>query len=227
VPPRRSLSSNTFVGSEGEEIVIAAARIGFALFLSLVGSMVSAAPVQGTDYTSISPPQPPTTTGKVEVIEFFSYGCPHCAHLQPLLKQWEKAELPENAVLVRVPVAFGRREWGQLVRAYYALEATGDLERLDDKLFDAIHQQNQQLFDVESLTAWAAQNGIDANKFRSTFNSPEVTAKAVRADQLSRDYRINGVPTLTIAGKYKAIGKDYPDMLRITRELATQAAAGK
>ena len=111
--------------------MIAAARIGFVLFLSLVGSMVSAAPVQGTDYTLIQPSQTPTTTGKVEVIEFFSYGCPHCFHMAPLLKQWQKTELPANAVLVRVPVSFGRREWGQLVRAYYTLEATGDLGRLD------------------------------------------------------------------------------------------------
>jgi thiol:disulfide interchange protein DsbA len=207
--------------------VIAAARIACVLFLSLVGATASAAPTQGTEYTLLSPPQTQTTSGKVEVIEFFSYGCPHCFHLQPLLKQWEKSELPANAVLVRVPVSFGRREWGQLVRAYYTLEATGDLQRLDDKLFDAIHQQQQALFDLESLTAWAAQNGIEANKFRSTFNSPEVTAKAVRAEQLSRDYKINGVPTLTVAGKYKAIGKDYPDMLRITRELVTQAGSGK
>ena len=207
--------------------MIAAARIVFVLFLSLAGSMVSAAPVQGTDYTLLSPPQTPTTTGKVEVIEFFSYGCPHCFHLQPLLKQWEKAELPANAVLVRVPVAFGRREWGQLVRAFYTLEATGDLERLDDKLFDAIHQQQQPLFDLENLTGWAAQNGVDANKFRSTFNSPEVTAKAMRAEQLSREYKINGVPTLTVAGKYKALGKDYSDMLRITRELVSLAGSAE
>jgi thiol:disulfide interchange protein DsbA len=204
--------------------VIAAARIAFALFLSLVGSLALAAPTQGVDYQLISPPQTPTTTGKVEVIEFFSYGCPHCFHMAPLLKQWQKAELPANAVLVRVPVAFGRREWGQLVRAYYALQATGDLERLDEKLFDGIHKDHQQLFDIEALTAWAAANGVDANKFRTLFNSPEVTAKAVLADQMSRDYKIEGVPTLTVAGKYKALGKDYPDMLRITRELVTQAS---
>lgn len=208
--------------------MITAARIAFALFVSLAASVVSAAPVQGTEYTVLSPPQAPTTTtGKTEVIEFFSYGCPHCFHLQPLLEQWEKSELPANAVLVRVPVAFGRREWGQLVRAFYTLEATGDLKRLDAKLFDAIHQQQQPLFDLESLTAWAAQNGVDANKFRTTFSSPEITAKAMRADQLSRDYKINSVPTITVAGKYKAQGKDYPDMLRITRELVTQAAAAK
>jgi thiol:disulfide interchange protein DsbA len=204
--------------------VIAAARIGFALFVLLVGSMVSAAPVQGTDYTLISPPQTPTTTGKVEVIEFFSYGCPHCFHMSPLLKQWQQKELPANAVLVRVPVAFGRREWGQLVRAYYTLEASGDLERLDEKLFTAIHEQHQQLFDLESLTAWAAQNGVDANKFRTLFSSQEVTNRAMQADQMSRDYKINGVPTLAVAGKYTALGKDYPDMLRITRELVTLAS---
>lgn len=206
-----------------------AARILFALFLSIAGSLsttpAQAAPAQGTDYTLLNPPQAQTTTGKVEVIEFFSYGCPHCYHMSPLLTEWKKTQLPANAVLIKVPVSFGRREWGQLVRAYYTLEATGDLERLDAKLFAAIHTEGQQLFDLDSLAGWAAKNGIDANKFRAQFTSPEITAKAMRAEQLSRDYMINGVPTLTIAGKYRAIGKDFPDMLRITRELVDQAAA--
>lgn len=203
--------------------MIVAVRMVLVLLLSLTSAWAStlaiAAPAQGTDYALISPPQPPTTTGKVEVVEFFSYGCPHCYHLQPLLTQWKKAELPANAVLVRVPVSLGRREWGQLVRAFYTLEATGDLERLDDKLFDAIHKDGQQLHDIDTLAAWAAQNGIDANKFRTQFNSPEVSAKAMRAEQLARDYKISGVPTITVAGKYRALGKDYADMLRITREL--------
>ena len=203
--------------------MIVAVRMVLALLLSLASAWAStlamATPAQGTDYALISPPQPPTTTGKVEVVEFFSYGCPHCYHLQPLLTQWKKAELPANAVLVRVPVSLGRREWGQLVRAFYTLEATGDLERLDDKLFDAIHKDGQRLFDIDMLAAWAAQNGIDANKFRTQFNSPEVSAKATRAEQLAREYKISGVPTITVAGKYRALGKDYPDMLRITREL--------
>jgi thiol:disulfide interchange protein DsbA len=206
--------------------VTATARLVFALFLSLSSWAAFAAPAQGTDYALITPPQKPITTGKVEVIEFFSYGCPHCFHLQPLLNDW-KAQLPENAVLIKVPVSFGRREWGQLVRAYYALEATGDLRRLDDALFAAIHEQQKKLFDVDSLATWAAENGVDANKFRTQFNSPEVSQKAVLAEQLSRDYKINGVPTITIDGKYRALGKDYPDMLRITRELVDQAATGK
>jgi thiol:disulfide interchange protein DsbA len=190
------------------------------------GWAASAAPVQGTDYSLISPAQAQITSDKVEVIEFFSYGCPHCFHLQPLLNDW-KSQMPANAVLIKVPVSFGRREWGQLVRAYYTLEATGDLHRLDDALFNAIHKEGKQLIDVDSLATWAAANGVDANKFRTQFNSQEVTQKAMLAEQLSRDYKINGVPTITVAGKYRALGKDYPDMLRITRELIDQAATGK
>lgn len=201
-----------------------AARLVFALFLSLSFlPSAPAAPTQGTDYALITPPQNQITSGKVEVIEFFSYGCPHCFHLQPLLNDW-KARLPANAVLIKVPVAFGRREWGQLVRAYYTLEATGDLRRLDDALFNAIHEERKPLFDVDALAAWAAANGVDANKFRTAFNSPEVTQKAMLAEQLSRDYKIQGVPTITVAGKYRALGKDYPDMLRIARELVDHAA---
>lgn len=203
-----------------------AARLLFALFLSLPCLAASAAPTQGTDYALITPPQKPTTAGKVEVIEFFSYGCPHCFHLQPLLNEW-KTQLPANAVLVKVPVSFGRRDWGQLVRAYYTLQATGDLQRLDDKLFSAIHEEGKRLFDADALAGWAAANGVDANKFRALFNSQEITQKAMHAEQMSREYKINGVPTMTVAGKYRALGKDYPDMLRITRELIDQAAAGE
>ncbi len=207
--------------------MISAARILCALFVSVAGVSASwsaqAAPVQGTDYALISPPQPQQTQDKVEVIEFFSYGCPHCFHLQPLLNEWQ-TQLPENAVLIKVPVSFGRREWGQLVRAYYALEATGDLKRVDDQLFKSIHEERQQLFDVDSLAHWAGQHGVDVSKFRSHFNSPEITQKALRAEQLSRDYKINGVPTITVAGKYRAQGKDYPDMLRVARELIDVAA---
>jgi thiol:disulfide interchange protein DsbA len=210
--------------------VTVAARLVFALFLSVscLAASASAAPVQGTDYSLITPPQQQISTpaNKVEVVEFFSYGCPHCFHMQPLLNKWKK-DLPANAVLIKVPVSFGRREWGQLVRAYYTLQALGALDRLDDALFNGIHEQQKQLWDGDALTAWAAENGIDANKFRTTFNSEEISKKAMMAEQLSRDYKINGVPTITVAGKYKALGKDFPDMLHITSELIDQAAHDK
>jgi thiol:disulfide interchange protein DsbA len=182
------------------------------------------AQVQGQDYELLTPPQATSTQDKVEVIEFFSYACPHCYELQPRVVKWA-AELPANATFVRVPVSFGRREWGQLSRAYYALEATGDLARLDDALFEAIHKQRRPLFSLDQLAAWAAENGVDAGKFRAAFDSPGVSARAMRAEQLSRDYKVNGVPSLIVDGKYIAKGPTHEDMLKIARQLVDKSAA--
>jgi protein dithiol oxidoreductase (disulfide-forming) len=183
----------------------------FALLVcSLLG--VGVVEAQSLQYQVLSPAQPQTLAGKVEVVEFFSYGCPHCAHLHPPLKKWV-AELPSNAVFVRVPVSFGRREWGTLTRAYYALESIGALARVDDALFGALHEQRQPLFDEESLTAWVAQQGVDAQKFRDAFNSSAVSQKAMRAEQMSRDYQVSSVPTLVVAGKYVVSGKTHEELL--------------
>jgi thiol:disulfide interchange protein DsbA len=178
--------------------------------------------VQGRDYRLLAPAQTGTHPGKVEVIEFFSYGCPHCAHFHPSVTKWASA-LPKDAVFVRIPVSFGRREWGQLVRAYYALEATGQLARFDSALFEAIHEQHKPLFDEARLAAWISEQGGDAAKFREAFNSSEVSQRAQRADQLSRDYRVSGVPQLAVAGKYVVLGQTYEDMLRIATELVTKS----
>jgi thiol:disulfide interchange protein DsbA len=182
------------------------------------------AQVQGQDYELLTPPQTAATQDKVEVIEFFSYACPHCYQLQPHVVKWA-AELPASATFVRVPVSFGRREWGQLSRAFYALEATGDLARLDDALFEAIHKQRRPLFSLDQLAAWAAENGVDAGKFRAAFDSPGVSSRAMRAEQLSRDYKVNGVPSLIVDGKYIAKGHTHEDMLKIARQLVDKSAA--
>jgi len=191
---------------------------------------LSAAPafaqVQGQDYELLNPAQPTSSPDKVEVIEFFSYGCPHCYAMQPHIEKWA-AELPANATFMRIPVSFGRREWGQLSRAYYALEATGDLARLDDKLFAGIHQERKQLFSEDALAAWAAENGVDAAKFRAAFESPGVSARALRAEQLSRDYKVNSVPHVIVDGKYIVMGKTHEDTLKIARQLVDKAAAEK
>src|SRR5262245_41228119 len=176
------------------------------------------AQVQGQEYEMLTPPQPTASADKVEVIEFFSYGCPHCAAMAPHIEKWAAA-LPANATFVRVPVSFGRREWGQLSRAYYALEATGDLAPLDDAVFSGIHQDRKQLFREDALAAWAAENGVEAAKFRAAFESPGVSAKALRAEQLSRDYKVNSVPHVIVDGKYIVKGKDHEDTLRIARQL--------
>ena len=182
------------------------------------------AQVQGQDYQLLTPPQPAADQGKVEVIEFFSYGCPHCYALQPHVVKWA-AELPANVAFTRVPVSFGRREWGQLSRAYYALEATGDLARLDDALFEGIHKEQKPLFDEDSLAAWAAAHGVEAGKFRAAFQSPGVSAQAMRAEQLSREYKVNSVPRLFVDGKYVVLGKTHEEMLKIARQLVDKSAA--
>jgi thiol:disulfide interchange protein DsbA len=183
--------------------------------------------VQGRDYRLLTPARPTISTGKIEVIEFFSYGCPHCAELHPAISKWAAA-LPADTAFVRVPVAFGRREWGQLVRAFYALEATGDLAKVDGPLFEAIHKQRKALVNEESLAAWIAQNGGNATKFREAFNSFDVSRKSSQAEQLSRDYQVSGVPQLTVNGKYVVLGQTFDDMLRITNELlAKERTAAK
>jgi thiol:disulfide interchange protein DsbA len=182
--------------------------------------------VENQDYVKLVPPQATDSKGKIEVIEFFSWGCPHCYALQPLISKWE-TELPASAVFVRVPVSLGRREWGQLVRAYYALEFTGDLARLDNAIFEAVHKEKQPLFDEDHITAWVAAHGVDASKFREAFNSFDISTKASRAEQLSRNYKVNGVPHLSVDGKYTVMGKTYEDMLKVARQLVDKSAAEK
>jgi thiol:disulfide interchange protein DsbA len=182
------------------------------------------AQIQGQDYQVLAPPQATANPDKVEVIEFFSYGCPHCAALAPQVAKWV-AQLPANVAFVRIPVSFGRREWGQLSRAYYALEATGDLARLDDALFDGIHKEKRPLFSEDELAAWASEHGVEAAKFRAAFESPGVSAQAQRAEQVSRDFKVNSVPHMVVDGKYIVLGKTHEEMLKIARQLVDKSAA--
>ena len=182
------------------------------------------AQVENQDYKKLNPAQPLAATDQVEVIEFFSYACPHCYAMQPHIEKWAAA-LPKDVTFKRVPVSFGRREWGQLSRAYYALEATGDLARLDVALFDGIHKDNRPLFDEDNLSAWAGANGVDAGKFRAAFESPGVSARTLRAEQLSRQYQVNSVPSVVVDGKYVALGKTHEEMLKIARQLIDKSAA--
>jgi protein dithiol oxidoreductase (disulfide-forming) len=185
-----------------------------ALFTAamLLACPLQAAPVEGRDYSKLATPQTPETQGATEVIEFFSWGCPHCHHFHPLISQWA-AQLPSNVKFVRVPVSMGHPQWGQLVRAYYALQATGDLGRLDTPLFDAIHNQKLRLFDEGSITAWVASQGVNAAKFTEAFNSFNVSTRSSHAEQLSRDYQVQGIPQIVVAGKYVVLGNDFNQML--------------
>jgi protein dithiol oxidoreductase (disulfide-forming) len=172
----------------------------------------------------LSPARSTIGEGKVEVVEFFSYGCPHCADFHPIVTKWA-ASLPKDATFIRVPVSFGRPQWGQLVRAYYAFEAMGELKRFDEPLFNAIHREHKPLYTEESLAAWVAQNGGDAAKFREAFNSFSVSQKSMRIEQLTRDYQVSGVPLVTVNGKYSVVGQTFDDVVRIATELVEKERA--
>ncbi len=173
--------------------------------------------IEGRDYERILPPQPGETPGKIEVLEFFSYGCPHCKDFHPLVMAWA-ARLPGDVSFKRIPVTFGRTTWSNLARLYYGLEATGDLARLDEAVFRAIHEERINLFTPSAILAWIRREGVDEKRFKAAFDSFGVSALVSRSDQLVRNYRIRSVPRLTVAGRYQVTGqaaRSYEDLLAI------------
>ena len=160
----------------------------------------SAAPVEGRDYTLIQPAQPAGTGGKVEVLEFFSYACPHCAAFEPSLEAWARG-LPADVVLNRVPVPFLYNA-ENFQRTYYALENLGLVDKVQPKIFTAVHVDKQRLDKSEDIAAIVAKNGGDAAKFIAAFKSFSVAASVAKARKLTADYKIDGVPSLAVQGKY-------------------------
>jgi len=200
-----------------------AAIVACAAGLSL--SLSVAAQTAGKDYTPINPPQPTDEPVKIEVTEFFSYGCPHCHDFQPVLAAWA-AKLPADVVFKRVPVGFNSY-FAMISPLYYTLEATGDLHRLDSVVFRTIHMEGNRLADAQSRSAWAARNGIDAQKFDDTYRSFSVASKVRRADQMTQSYKIQGVPALAIDGKYLVSGLSFNEQLAIADQLIAKVRKEK
>jgi len=155
--------------------------------------------VQAQNYANVNPVQPSDTAGKVEVLEFFAYTCPHCKAMEPLAARWATT-LPENVVLKPVPVAFNA-SMADLQRLYYSLEA---LDRLDlhRSVFRAIHDQRKRIFEARAITDWVAEQGVDRQRFEAIFKSFGVQTKVARANELARAYRIDGTPTFAIGGRF-------------------------
>jgi thiol:disulfide interchange protein DsbA len=192
----------------------------------LTVAMPSWAQTVGKDYTLISPAQPTEDAGKIEVLEFFSYGCPHCADFNPLVTAWA-AKLPSDVVFRKVPITFGRAAWANIAKLYYALKVTGDLDRLESDVFKAIHNDRINLFDEKSLLEWVAKKGVDQKKFAEAFNSFGVMSQVKRGDQMAQAYKIQGVPALAVDGKYLVGGKDFNEQLAIADKLIAKARSEK
>jgi thiol:disulfide interchange protein DsbA len=159
-----------------------------------------AKPTPDVEYKLINPPQPAAGKG-VEVLEFFNYGCPHCYDFEPLLKSWLKTK-PKDVSFRYVPAVF-HESMLPLAKTYYALEELGLLDRLHDKVYEAIHEKHVKLGDRSVLIKWIAEQGVDAKKFEATYDSFSVDSKAQRAGQLTRSYRITATPFVAVAGKFQ------------------------
>ena len=155
---------------------------------------------EGFDYRILPIAQPVETKGKVEVIEFFWYGCPHCYDFEPELTSWMKRQ-PKDVTFRRVPVAF-RDDFMPHSQLFYALEALGKGDALNEKVMYAMHKENKRLLTESEIADWVALQGIDRNTFLATYRSFAVASKARAAKQLAEAYRIDGVPTIVMQGKY-------------------------
>lgn len=206
-------------------------------FLSVVAGLTVAALIPlaavaqtaGKDFAPVNPPQPTESPAKIEVIEFFSYGCIHCYTFHPVVKKWA-AKLPADVDFKRMPVSFNRTPWFNLSRLFYALEAIGELNRLDEMAFSAIHDKNVKLYDDATIKAWVAQNGVDGQKFAAAYDSFGVQSKAKRADQLAAAYKVPGTPAIFVDGRYMVLNEginSYEEILTRTDKVIGKARAEK
>lgn len=200
-----------------------------ALGLLIFSAVAFAAPTAGKDYLEIKPVQPTDSGSKIEVVEVFSYMCPHCNDFEPKISAWVK-QLPPDTQFRRMPVVFGRASWEMLARSYYALEALGEIEKIHPKIFAAIHEDNVILQQRDVLVDWMEKQGIDRKKFGGAYDSFSMSGKIQRSNQRAQSYGISGVPSLVIDGKYMISttqSGNYENMLKTADELLKQLRASK
>jgi protein dithiol oxidoreductase (disulfide-forming) len=188
-----------------------------------------AAPVAGKDYTVLQQTQPvDAPAGKIEVTEFFWYGCPHCNEFDPFLESWIKKQGPD-VVFKRVPVAF-RDDFIPHSKLYHALDALGLAEKLTPAIFNEIHVKKNYLLTPQAQADFLATQGVDKQKFMDAYNSFSTQSSLQRDTKLLQDYKIEGVPTLAVQGKYEtgpAATNSLPGTLQVLDFLVSQVRAKK
>lgn len=183
-----------------------AARCSAALAaagLLLASMSVAAEPMEDVDYVLIAP-QPVVAPGKIEVIEFFYYGCESCNRLEPQLQSWLKT-LPQDISFRRLP-AIRRTAWVPLTRVYFALEQLGEIERLHTQIYRAVHDKGLNLGNSSELYEWAQKSGLDRDKLEQVLDSDLVRAQVQRARDTTVAYGIRATPSFVVDGKYMTSG---------------------
>lgn len=188
-----------------------------------------ARPEAGTDYVLVDPQAPvEAPAGKIEVVEFFWYNCPHCSAFEPAVEAWVK-RLPKDVAFKRVPVAFDD-SFNPQQRLFYALEAMNKVDELHNKVFQAIHVQKIDLKTQDKIAAWVEKQGVDKAKFLELYNSFSVSTKARKATQLQNAYAVDGVPALGIAGRFYTNGSFAGNMdkaLNVVDYLVAEVRKGR
>ena len=194
---------------------------GWLIAIALFANGAAWADAQlGKDYSLLNPAQP-ASSKKIEVLEFFFYGCSHCFHLHPLLSKWEKT-MPKDVELTYVPTVF-RESWEPMANTFYALESMGQQQQLHDALYRAWNEENMALTDVDKIADFVAKHGVDRAKFTAAYNSFAMQSKVTRAKQMIRSYNISGTPTLVVDGKYVIEGLQPEDTIRALKEVIVMA----
>jgi protein dithiol oxidoreductase (disulfide-forming) len=178
---------------------LAATSSGVAVFSAQAAT--GSSPTEGKQYAKMDPPvTPPLPAGKIEVLEFFSYACPHCNDFEPYVEAWSK-KLPADVVFQRVPVPFLFNA-ENFTRTYYALETLGQVSALQRKVFDAVHVEHLRLDKPADIAAVVAKGGLDSTKFLEAFNSFSVANSVNRAKKLANAHKLDGVPSMAVQGRY-------------------------
>ncbi|MGD8379257.1 MAG: thiol:disulfide interchange protein DsbA/DsbL [Gammaproteobacteria bacterium] len=185
----------------------------------------------GTDYEAVDPPQPTNVaSGQIEVIEFFSYACPHCYAFEPYLEDWSKSR-PDNVVLTRIPAVFNGGEWEVTAQSYYTEQALGTMDKTHQALFDYIHKDHKPMRTKADAAAFFEQHGVSEKEFSQAWDSFSVDSDMRRAAAMAKRYQITGVPTMVVNGKYRVdaeMAHNFPNLLKTVSALvAREQAAAK
>ncbi|MGI9212775.1 MAG: thiol:disulfide interchange protein DsbA/DsbL [Methylococcaceae bacterium] len=182
----------------------------------------------GVDYDLVTPPQPVMDSGKVEVLEFFWYGCPHCYHFEPDLNAWLKKK-PDHVTFIRQPAIFSAL-WGAHAKAFFTAEALGVLGRLHPDFYEAIQNRHEPLEQENALIKFFAQHGVAEAEVRKAYKSFAVDAKMRQAEPMGARYGITGTPSVIVNGKYRispSQAKSFPRMIAIMDELIKRESSSK
>ena len=198
------------------------ARLGCLLLLACVCTFAGAQPVAGKEYLVLDPPRT-VKSDRVEVLEFFYYGCPVCYEAQPHIARWQLAAGP-SIELKRVPAV--SQAWMTFARVYYALETTGLLPRMHWPVYDNHHFDGKRLNEEKNLLDWLNANGVDAARFKQAYESYEVTQKVNEAQKMLDTYNVKGVPSLVVDGHYvtsASLAGGVPQMMQVLEYLVARA----